>query len=244
MTRIRISAATHVGSVRRRNEDYYGATGLRTSLRDGEVVTVVADATCLAVLADGLGGHPSGEVASRLAVEQLLAANPTTPDALVAAFHEANIAIYGAMSREDGSLGMGTTAAAVLVTKRGLAIVNVGDSTVFELVDGRLDQLSTDDVPERGTLLAGLPSSIVTQTLGGRRELEEIEPHLYQDDFGTSRRVLLCTDGLTNFVTRDRIGDALRAQCGVAAVDSLVQAALDAGGLDNVTVVLLEPAAS
>src|SRR5438477_2299076 len=134
MTRIRISATTHVGSVRRRNEDYYGASGLRSSLRDGEVVTVVADATCLAVVADGLGGHPCGELASRLAVEQLLAANPTNPDALVAAFHEANEAIYGAMSREDGSVEMGTTAAAVLVMERGIAIVNVGDSAVFEFV--------------------------------------------------------------------------------------------------------------
>lgn len=238
---VRVSAATHTGAVRHRNEDYYDATGLRCSSVDGEVVSaVVTDGPCLAIVADGLGGQPSGEVASRMAVEQLIEANPTDPDALIKAFHAANEAIYDAMSRDAGSVEMGTTAAAALVLDDGIAVVNVGDSAVFEFVDGRLAQLSTDDVPARGGRLPGLPSSVVTQTLGGRRELAAIEPHLYSNDSGAPRRVLLCTDGLTNFVTRDRIADTLRTSSGCAAVEQLVQMALDAGGRDNVTVVLME----
>lgn len=238
---VRISAATHTGAVRHSNEDYYDATDLRYSSVDGEVVSVVVtDGPCLAVVADGLGGQPSGEVASRMAVERVIEANPTDPDALIEAFHATNEAIYDAMSRDGGAVEMGTTAAAALLSVDGIAVVNVGDSAVFEYADGRLVQLSTDDVPARGGQLPGLPSSVVTQTLGGRRKLAAIEPHLYSDDSGVPRRVLLCTDGLTNFVTRDRIADALRTSSGCAAVEQLVQVALEAGGRDNVTVVLME----
>ena len=97
--RTRIWAATHTGLVRRRNEDCYGATGLPAVETDGEVVaTEVLGEPCLAVVADGLGGHPCGNVASRLAVDHLLAAQPAQPDELVAAVHLANEAIYEAMS--------------------------------------------------------------------------------------------------------------------------------------------------
>jgi PPM family protein phosphatase len=242
---VRITAATHTGAVRRRNEDYFGATALSGSSVDGEAVSVVVSGrTCLAVVADGLGGHPGGNVASRLAVQHLIAANPTDPEGLVKAFHTANETMYRAMLEPAGSLEMGTTAAAVLVMADGLAVVNVGDSAVFEFIDGRLVQLSTDDVPARGGQLPGIPSSVVTQTLGGRRELVDVEPHLYTDEFGANRTILLCSDGLTNFVTRDLISDTLRDSTGSTAVEELVQMALEAGGRDNVTVLLLEAASA
>ena len=79
MTTARICAATHMGLVRSRNEDGYGATGLLASRADGELVgAIVARLPLLAVVADGLGGHPSGDIASALAVEHLLAAKPKT----------------------------------------------------------------------------------------------------------------------------------------------------------------------
>jgi protein phosphatase len=144
------------------------------------------------------------------------------------------------MSHDDGSIGMGTTVAAVLVHETGMAVVNVGDSAVFELVDDRLVQLSTDDVPVGRTSLPGVPSSIVTQTLGGGRELRAVEPHLYEDDLVSPRRLLLCTDGLTNFVPRDQVADALRRHSGEDAVRVLIALALAAGGPDNVTVMTLD----
>ena len=241
MTTVRLVAATHSGSVRRGNEDAYGATSLIASRVDGEVVSAaVSSQACLVVVADGLGGHPCGELASQLAVDRLLEAKPTDAPSLVDAVHEANESIVVAMSPDDGSIGMGTTVAAVLVHELGLAVVNVGDSAVFELVDDRLVQLSTDDVPVGRTSLPGVPSSIVTQTLGGGRELVAVEPHLYEDDLASPRRLLLCTDGLTNFVPREQIAASLRRHGGADAIRVLVALALAAGGPDNVTVMTLD----
>ena len=236
---IRVWAATHIGSVRVRNEDSYGATGLLASRPDGDVVTTeIVGEPCLAVVADGLGGHPCGDRASRLAVEHLLAAKPTHSDEVVIALHEANELIYAEMDRTDGCVGMGTTIAAVLVDEGGLTVANIGDSAVFEFHDGRLHQLSVDDVPAGPDALPGLPSARVTQTLGGHIRTTPIDPHVHEDDGLTERSLLLCTDGLTNFVPRAQITDAL-ALHGSDAVEALIALALAAGGLDNVTVALV-----
>jgi protein phosphatase len=195
--------------------------------------------SCLAVIADGLGGHPCGDRASRLAVEHLLAAKPTDSSGLVNALHEANELIYAEMERTDGCVGMGTTIAAVLVGERGLTVANVGDRAVFELIDGRLVQLSVDDVPPGRGDLPGLPLARVTQTLGGQPRLTAIDPHVYDDDVvGTDRCLLLCTDGLTNFVPRSQIAQALDSWDG-AAIEMLINSALVAGGRDNVTIVVV-----
>lgn len=240
MTKTKVAAGTHTGLVRKKNEDRYGATGLVTSLVDGEITYAEHPALpFLAVIADGLGGHPCGEVASTLAVEHLLAARPPAADALVASVHGANRAIVDAMNPLDGSVGMGTTIAAVLVHAAGLAVVNVGDSVVLELVDGRLVQLSTDDVP-RGWNLPGIPSTVVTQTLGGARGLVKIEPHVVEGALAPPRRLLLSTDGLTNFVPRADIIAALGEHHVRAAGERLLELALFAGGADNVTCVLVE----
>lgn len=238
---IQIFAATHVGSVRGENEDHYGATALAASRVDGEVVTTeVAELPCLAVIADGLGGHPCGEIASAIAVERILAAKPADPTTLVTSVHEANQAIVDAMSHDAGSVGMGTTVAAVLVHQAGLTAVNVGDSAVLELVEDRLEQLSTDDSLVGRASLPGLPSAVVTQTLGGARNLIEVDPHVHTDDLVPPRRLLLCTDGLTNFVPRHGIADVLRHRDPKQVVGELVALALAAGGPDNLTCVLLD----
>lgn len=241
MTTVRIFAATHTGSVRRGNEDAYGATSLIASRVDGEVVSAaMSNEPCLVVIADGLGGHPCGALASQLAVDHLLGAKPTDAPSLVAAAHAANESIVVAMSHSDGSIGMGTTVAAVLVHEAGVIVVNVGDSAVFELVDDRLVQLSTDDVPAGRAGLPGVPSSIVTQTLGGGRELVEVEPHVYEDDLVSPRRLLLCTDGLTNFVPREQIADGLCRHDGEDGIRVLIALALAAGGPDNVTCAVVD----
>lgn len=241
MIQATVSAATHVGHVRKRNEDYFAATGIPRQGSDGEVITAhVSGATCLAIVADGLGGHPAGDVASRLVVEAIIDEGPETPTSLVEALLSANKALYAAMTVEDGTLGMGATVAAVLINETGLAVANVGDSKVFEFTEGSLCQLSTDDTPEHAAQLPGLPTSTVTQSLGGGREPIDVHPHLTIVQGGPGQRVLVCSDGLTDYVPATEICKVLGQGFGPDTVEELISLALEAGGRDNVTVLMIE----
>jgi len=239
----RIWAASHVGLVRQRNEDAFGATGLEVEVRNGEVV--FADALAhpvLAVVADGLGGHPSGDVASRIAVQAMLDAKPDDARSLVEAVHYANEEVVAAMSAADGSIGMGSTVVAVLIREDGLAVANVGDSPAFEIVDGRLVQLTTDDVAGASPGLPGIPSSVLTQSLGGGARLQEVDVHLYEDELPPPRRLLLCTDGVSSYLPPSAIRDSLSDGLAERAIADLIEATLVAGGRDNATAVVIEVA--
>lgn len=202
---------------------------------------MVTELPCLAVVADGLGGHPSGAIASAIAVDHVLAAKPAHAEALIASIHEANGVVVDSMSPDEGTVGMGTTiAAVVLVHEGGFTAVNVGDSPILELADDRLVQLSTDDALIGRSTLPGLPSAVVTQTLGGGRDLIEVEPHVHADEEPLPRRVRLCSDGLTNFVARHDIAEILRQSDPEQVIAELVAAALDAGAPDNVTRIVVD----
>jgi serine/threonine protein phosphatase PrpC len=238
----RIWAASHVGLVRQRNEDAFGTTGLEEGARNGEVVFAEALAPhVLVVVADGLGGHPSGDVASRIAVQAVLDAKPDDGRSLVEAVQYANDEVVAAMSAADGSIGMGSTLVAALIREDGLAVANVGDSPAFEIVDERLVQLTMDDVAGASPGLPGIPSSVLTQSLGGGARLQEVDVHLYEDEHPPPRRLLLCTDGLTSYVSRSSIAaEAIAGKVGATVVGGCIELALDAGGLDNVTVLLVD----
>ena len=243
MIRTHVWATSHIGLVRRRNEDSWAATGIQSSRSDGKIVTAdLGESPIVAVVADGMGGHPCGDLASQMAVEVVLEANPQTAAELVDAVYRANDALYNHMAKDPETRRMGTTLAALLIRPDGIAIVNVGDSAVFELVEDRLLQLTIDDVPPETKTLIGVPSGVVTQTLGGSIAPQPIHPHLYQDAESGDRRFLLCTDGLTNFVPLSDIARATRevAIAGEDAVASCVGLALKAGGRDNVTLMVLE----
>lgn len=230
-----------MGLVRQRNEDAFGATGLEVDVRDGEVVFAEALAhPVLAVVADGLGGHPSGDVASRIAVRAVLDAKPDDARSLVEAVHYANEEVVAAMSAADGSIGMGSTLVAALIREDGLAVANVGDSPAFEIVDGRLVQLTTDDVAGASPGLPGIPSSVLTQSLGGGPRLQEVDVHLYEDELPPPRRLLLCTDGVSSYLPPSTIRDSLSGGLSERAIADLIEATLVAGGRDNATVVVIE----
>lgn len=135
---------------------------------------------------------------------------------------------------------MGATVAVALITEAELAVANVGDTKVFEFAEGSLLQLSTDDTLEQTNRLPGLPTSRVTQALGGGRELIKVHPHLTVLKGGSSRKVLMCSDGLSDYVPVTEICAKLDQHYGFSAVEELVVLALNAGGRDNVTVLLVE----
>jgi protein phosphatase len=232
-------AGTDVGRTRSGNEDSYFC---------GRTVFAVAD---------GLGGHQGGEVASAAAVEPLAALDGRAfadarqaAEALTAAIAEANRAILE-RAREDRTLwGMGTTVtAAAVAADRLLQLAHVGDSRAYLLRGGGpLRQLTEDhtavaEAVGRGLLTRAQAAvhpqrGVVTRAVG-------LDPGVRVDtppplELAEGDQVLLCSDGLTEVVDDERIAEVLAGQAdGDGACRALIAAANDAGGPDNVTVVLL-----
>jgi protein phosphatase len=231
-------AGTDVGLTRAGNEDSYFC---------GRTVFAVAD---------GLGGHQGGEVASATAVEPLAALDGrefTDPrdaaEALAEAIRRANMAILDQAVGDPNLWGMGTTlTAAAVAGDHHLQLAHVGDSRAYLLRDGSLEQVTTDhtvvgELVRRGRLTPEQAAihperSILTRAVG-------LDPRIPVDtpdplDLTPGDQVLLCSDGLTEVVPDGTIAELLSAAGeGDAACRSLIDAANAAGGPDNITVVLL-----
>lgn len=212
----------------------------------------------LFAVADGMGGHAAGEVASRLAmdtvVETIRKAGPATIDALQAtelvrrAIDEANRRICESIQDNEDQRGMGTTIAALLRVGDQAIIGHVGDSRVYLLRDGGLQRLTSDHSWVNEQVKLGLLSeeaaqrhpmrNIVTRALGSRNDVlvdVAIEKILPGDLF------VVCSDGLNTMLEDDEIRDTLleNGASPEQACQALVEAANDRGGEDNVTVVVV-----
>jgi serine/threonine protein phosphatase PrpC len=212
--RMQVAARTEVGHVRARNEDALLVAG-----EDGVVAVF-----------DGLGGHPAGDVASATAAESVRAAglgSASSAEDLVAALHAAHEAVRAAADEQPGRAGMATTVVAATLHGGTARVAHVGDSRAYLLdPDGRLRQVTEDH---------GM-GGYITQALGLDRG---VEPDLVELATPPQSRLLLCSDGLSNMVDAADIGSLLGAGDASAACDALVEAALDRGGIDNVTVVVV-----
>lgn len=232
-------AATHVGMVRQQNEDAF-----------------VAQANVFAV-ADGMGGHNAGEVASALAVDGLRRAAATgfsAAEGLVAAINTANTTIHEASGGLSEQRGMGTTLTALvpLVAADGepqrVVVANVGDSRIYLWRGGELKQVSADHSYVQELLSEGLITAaearthprrnIVTRALGIEGDVNAdswVLPMVIGD------RYVLCSDGLVDEVDDEEIAAILRASTNPqVAADHLVRVANDHGGRDNTTVVVVD----
>jgi len=239
MLTLRWGAATDVGRVRKLNEDSLLAV------------------PPLFVVADGMGGHAAGEVASQLAVAEFarLAEQPTVgADDLAETVRQANEHILSAGAERGDRYGMGTTLTGIGVvgTTDGeqLAVFNVGDSRVYRFHDGRLDQLTVDHSAVQELVDAGRLTpqaarthprrNVVTRSLGSQ---PGPAPDVWLVPPVTGDRYLVCSDGLTGELEDPAIAELLgTADDPQAAADELVRLALAAGGHDNVTVVVLDVA--
>jgi protein phosphatase len=217
---MQVAARTEVGHVRSRNED---------------AMYVAAWLGVLAV-ADGLGGHPAGDLASRTVTahleETVDAAPPPGGEAtagwLVESLLAAHRAVLAVAAQDDARTGMATTAVLGVLGAEELWLAHVGDSRAYLLP-------AADDLRPL-TRDHGL-GGYITQALGLDRGIEPDVTHL---PVAAGDRVLLCTDGLTNMVSDKEIARLLGEGDVQRAVDGLVDAALAAGGIDNVTVVVAE----
>lgn len=227
------AARTDVGRIRTGNEDRYAA-----------VVPLFA-------VADGMGGHEGGEVASAIVADALESAASPDSDgtALADAVMRANDAIRSTTHKRPELAGMGTTCTALLVSDRRLSVVHVGDSRAYRFRHGRLEQLTDDHSLVAGLVRDGLLTEeqaaaddrrhIVTRALGVGDEvhLDRLEVDLEPGD-----RLLVCSDGLSGQVDDPTIAAILAAEPDPGrAADRLVELANAAGGIDNVTVVIVDP---
>jgi protein phosphatase len=220
----------------------------------GKVRSVNEDAFLLApplfAVADGLGGHQAGEVASSIAIDTLLEAAPRSGDlkALGRAVRQANSAVIHAATSGRGRSGMGTTLTAAMVEGTRLTVAHVGDSRAYLLHLGTLEQLTQDhsmvaDLVRQGRITAeesrSHPNrSVITRALGS-------DPNMLADTFEAEAapgdRLLLTTDGLTSMVRDEDIEHVLAtAPTPSAAVRELIDRSLEAGGQDNITVVVVD----
>ncbi|MEV6591071.1 PP2C family protein-serine/threonine phosphatase [Streptomyces acidicola] len=242
MTYVAVSALSHPGLIRDRNEDslVVGPWTLCATATENPQTMVFPLGTPLVVaVADGLGGQPGGEVASALVVRRLASTGPvlTDEDAVREAVHACNREVYAAADDDgDGLATMGTTVAGAVILPGSLLAFNVGDSRVFAAPRDGLLQVSVDDNPplEPGQRT----TSIVTQCLGGTSKYRAVTPHVTATPLAPGDRYLICTDGLTDPLPNDVIDELLREYDDGRAAFELWKAAIAAGGPDNITLAL------
>lgn len=226
------AVASHRGMVRDNNEDAVFPSAAGDSADD-----------VLLIVADGMGGHVAGEVASRIAINAA-ASNELEPADRVAA---GNRAIREEVARQPDLEGMGTTMTLASIAGSSATIGHIGDSRAYLLREGDFSQLTEDhtvaaEYVARGQLepeeAATHPQRhMLTRTLGLTRFVNVDE---YKFDIEVGDRILLCSDGLTEMVSDDVISENLANRTPEEAVWKLVELANHAGGVDNITVVVVE----
>ena len=237
MTYVAVSALSHIGAVRDHHEDslVVGPWTLCATVTESPQTLVFPLGTPLIVaVADGLGGHAGGEVASALVARQLAQLGPLLDgeDKLREALDACNRDVYAVAARDPALTAMGTTVAGVVVTADHVLAFNVGDSRVYAVGPECVRQLSTDDRLGDDDLRTG----IVTQALGGSGELAAIDPHLVTSPLSADTSYLICTDGLTDPLPAGLLEDVLGQHEDGRAVFELWKAAVEAGGPDNITI--------
>ncbi len=232
---LRYAARSDVGLLREINEDS-GYAGPR-----------------LLVIADGVGGHAAGEVASSVAVGVLAGLDEDSPggdllERLAGAVHTANTHLRDMVGGDPELAGMGTTVTALLRAGGRFGLVHVGDSRGYLLRDGALQQITRDHTFVQSLLDEGRitaeeadhhpQKNVITNAVDGR---DDIELDLSVRETRTGDRYLLCSDGLSNVVSEETLRDTLAAEASAdVAVERLVDLALKGGGPDNITAIVAD----
>lgn len=264
---LQFGGASHVGRVRRNNEDHFAIICrhrsqkvLLSNLPPGVLSPFGEEAYCF-IVADGMGGAAAGEWASRLALQTAwdladqasswlmrfhdLSAQQVRErtEAFASEIHR-TLLEYG---RADAELtGMGTTWTSAYVVGWDALISHVGDSRAYLFRKGELSQITRDQTLAQDLIDSGVPEertrgvrNVLTNSLGGKRD--SVTPDVEHLAIQDGDRLLLCTDGLSELVSDREIAEIVGGSLPPQAVcDALVQRALDNGGRDNVTVIVAE----
>ncbi|MFO8058409.1 MAG: Stp1/IreP family PP2C-type Ser/Thr phosphatase [bacterium] len=248
--KVKAYGATDVGRVRTANEDSF----------------LVNDDHLLYIVADGMGGHQGGDYASSHAVQwiqeevikQQEAQESTLPvggpaektpaqTRLLHALKETNRKLFQKASEDPSLRGMGTTVTAVQLDDKYVNIAHVGDSRIYVLREGILFQLSRDHSWVQEQIDAGMLNkqeaenhplkNIITRSMGHE---PDVDVDLMKEEFQPGDKYLLCSDGLSNMVGDETVQKVISEMDIQAAVDELMRMALEAGGLDNTTILVIE----
>lgn len=233
----RVWAATRVGLVRTANEDGWRVGGIASDAPDGNWSGSLPSTRPWVLVADGMGGHGSGDVASSIALDALCRHfDRDGASDIRSAIAAANWAVFSAMDEPPGRRAMGTTVAGFRRAGGAVSVFNVGDSRIYLARDGGLSLLSVDDtIPSR----AAARSHALTQSLGGTSVPLPLDPHVVSVEPVAGDVLLVCTDGLTDMLGEAEIVAGLLAGTANPAA-ALANAAVEAGGRDNVTVIVTE----
>ena len=231
---------TDVGLKRNNNQDFVYASDQKV----GRLPT-------LFIVADGMGGHAAGDLASRLAVETAVDSIGSSGEITVfrildEAVRKANDAVLKKAAEKPEYAGMGTTFVAGVIDGDTLYIVNVGDSRLYVLDDDRIDQITEDHSLVEEMVRAGRitreqmrnhpKKNIITRAIGGEAE---VRPDFFDVGLRKGDIVLLCSDGLSNMVEDEQIFRIVKREKTLReAGQKLISAANTAGGRDNISVVL------
>lgn len=242
MLSIDFASLSDRGRVRLNNEDAYGEFVPATTAE-------IAERGVVFVVADGMGGHRGGEIASRIAVRTILAfyATETGEDrarALARAFHEANQTILQEAVADSTLFGMGTTCTALALHHGRAFFAHVGDSRCYMLRKGKILQVTSDHSIVGEMVRSGIISdedarthpkrNVITRSLGAQPDVVAETPDSIELQRGDS--FLLCSDGLTAYLTDLDISVVMATNGPEAACKTLVHMANEQGGRDNITV--------
>jgi serine/threonine protein phosphatase PrpC len=242
----------HTGRVRQYNEDSLLAGSKIFGGSDETPARMSMDsAPWVVAVSDGIGGHRGGAEASRLVIEALAACSRVTPGSLAEMFQKLNRDFCELGHKDSDLMAMGATVAGIACGNRGLFAFNVGDSRVYRQDDEKLIQITRDDSEAEDLIDLGLlqpydgprPGFLhaLTQAIGGRDEVLEIEMHAHPLQVEHRARFLVCSDGLTDMLHTPDIRHILFTQRDpVKAASALFEGAMKAGGSDNITLAVIE----
>lgn len=237
---MKISSATSVGKVRPVNEDAFFVSPPDES------------GSLLAIVADGMGGHNAGEIASSEAINVIkdvaLDNEHNAKEMLTQAINSANSTVYNMSLDKQALFGMGTTITACVIEKDKVTAAQVGDSRLYLIRDGMIIQITKDHslvemLIENGSITKEdakhhPQKNVITRAIGTDKE---VSADIYEFSICEGDIILLCSDGLVNMVEDEKILSVItRTKTFEETADKLVREAENAGGSDNITVILIK----
>lgn len=243
--KLHIVVLTHPGKCRQSNED---SVAVGSAIFGGLMPMPISqihelNQSITLMVADGMGGHQFGEVASRWLLEYLNGAlNLTglTKELVAEKMQAANRGLFDQMHENPQLTGMGSTLVGLYCEYGRALLFNVGDSRAYRLQDGFLAQLSIDDTYDRssfGESSDQFKTGRISQAMGGAAQFIEIVPHLTEMKMMLGDTFLLCSDGLTDMLSLDDM-EALFSHDMETTASQLFTAAMNAGGIDNISILL------